>query len=72
MRNLKTIVGLPTPTRPPFSVPVPLRLTAKERSVLSTVLFLLLLGLLGMAVLRDGEPASDGQPPAPPAQKPPR
>lgn len=38
--------------------PVPLQLTAKERSTLAMILGLLVLGLIGMAVLRD-EPAKE-------------
>ncbi len=51
---------------------MPLTLTAKERTVLSTVVFLLLLGLLGMAVLRDDPSAPVPQKPNPTAPKPPR
>jgi len=56
---------------------VPLQLTAKERSTLAMILGLLVLGLIGMAVLRetpeDTARASSPQPPAAtdrPAQRP--
>ena len=35
---------------------VPLQLTSRERTTLATILFLLILGLVGMAVLRDEPP----------------
>ena len=51
--------------------PVPLQLTAKERSTLAMILGLLVLGVIGMAVLRDDldpeRPQSSG--PAPTAAR---
>lgn len=49
---------------------MPLQLTAKERRTLAAILALFVLGLIGMAVLRD-DPAAPAAAPATNARKPP-